>query len=135
RAPRMVCSCRAAGQGVSVADWGRRPIDDDRLAERMERGPLSRTRPAFRRRLARSAAMTYRSAMLQPGSLAPAFSLQDDEGNTRSLADFAGKTLILWFFPKADTPGCTIEGNGFRAMKSEFDAKNAVICGVSFDTV
>jgi len=79
--------------------------------------------------------MTYRSAMLQPGSLAPAFSLQDDEGNTRSLADFAGKTLILWFFPKADTPGCTIEGNGFRAMKSEFDAKNAVICGVSFDTV
>jgi len=49
--------------------------------------------------------MTYRCAMLKPGSEAPAFSVQDDEGNTRTLADFAGKTLILWFYPKADTPG------------------------------
>jgi thioredoxin-dependent peroxiredoxin len=49
--------------------------------------------------------MTYPSRMLQPGSPAPAFSLHDDEGNLRTLADFAGKTLVLWFFPKADTPG------------------------------
>ena len=43
--------------------------------------------------------------MLEPGSPAPAFTLSDDEGTTRTLADFAGKTLVLWFYPKADTPG------------------------------
>lgn len=49
--------------------------------------------------------MTYRPAMLQPGSPAPDFAVLDDEGNTRTLKDYAGKTLILWFYPKADTPG------------------------------
>lgn len=49
--------------------------------------------------------MTYRPHMLEPGSPAPAFSVMDDEGNTRTLSDFAGKTLVLWFYPKADTPG------------------------------
>ena len=43
--------------------------------------------------------------MLQPGSKAPDFSLADDEGKTRTLGDFAGKALVLWFYPKADTPG------------------------------
>ena len=73
--------------------------------------------------------------MLEPGSPAPDFSLPDDEGKTRRLSEFAGRTLVLWFFPKADTPGCTIEGKGFRDLKAEFDARNAVICGVSFDSV
>lgn len=43
--------------------------------------------------------------MLEPGSQAPDFSVSDDEGNIRTLKDFAGKTLVLWFYPKADTPG------------------------------
>jgi len=43
--------------------------------------------------------------MLETGSLAPDFLVHDDEGNARSLRDFAGKTLVLWFYPKADTPG------------------------------
>lgn len=43
--------------------------------------------------------------MLEPGSKAPDFSVADDQGNTHALADFAGKTLVLWFYPKADTPG------------------------------
>ena len=43
--------------------------------------------------------------MLETGSLAPDFLVHDDEGNRRSLRDFAGKTLVLWFYPKADTPG------------------------------
>ena len=73
--------------------------------------------------------------MLKEGSQAPDFSLSDDQGKTRKLSEFAGKTLVLWFYPKADTPGCTIEGKGFRDLKAEFDAKNAEICGVSFDTV
>ena len=49
--------------------------------------------------------MTYRLGMLEPGSPAPDFSVLDHEGNSRTLADFAGETLVLWFYPKADTPG------------------------------
>ncbi|MCK5944016.1 MAG: redoxin domain-containing protein [Planctomycetes bacterium] len=43
--------------------------------------------------------------MLQPGSQAPDFSVLDDEGNTRTLSEFVGRKLVLWFYPKADTPG------------------------------
>ena len=73
--------------------------------------------------------------MLETGAKAPDFSLLDDEGNTRTLTEFTGKTLVLWFYPKADTPGCTIEGKGFRDLKPEFDQRNVVLCGVSFDDV
>ena len=48
---------------------------------------------------------SYPVGMLETGSQAPDFTVLDDEGNTRSLRDFAGKTLVLWFYPKADTPG------------------------------
>lgn len=73
--------------------------------------------------------------MLEPGSKAPDFALQDDQGNTRKLTEFTGRTLVLWFFPKADTPGCTIEGKGFRDLKADFESRNVVILGVSFDSV
>jgi len=49
--------------------------------------------------------VTYRLSMLKPGSPAPDFSVPDEEGRLHSLKDFAGKTLVLWFYPKADTPG------------------------------
>lgn len=55
--------------------------------------------------MARSHPLTYGGGMLQPGSPAPDFSVLDDQGNPRTLADFAGKALVLWFYPKADTPG------------------------------
>lgn len=48
---------------------------------------------------------SYCLRMLETGKAAPDFSVLDDEGNTRTLGDFAGKTLVLWFYPKADTPG------------------------------
>lgn len=48
---------------------------------------------------------SYSGVMLETGSQAPDFSVLDDEGNKRTLGDFAGKTLVLWFYPKADTPG------------------------------
>ena len=51
------------------------------------------------------AAVSYLPDMLETGTPAPDFSVLDDEGNTRTLGDFAGKTLVLWFYPKADTPG------------------------------
>jgi len=73
--------------------------------------------------------------MLAVGSKAPAFRVKDHLGREVSLADLAGKNVILWFYPKADTPGCTIEGCGYRDLSGDFEKKNAVILGVSFDTI
>ncbi|APR83250.1 Thiol peroxidase, Bcp-type [Minicystis rosea] len=72
--------------------------------------------------------------MLKTGDAAPAFKVQDHLGRSHSLGDYRGKTLVLWFYPKADTPGCTREGCAFRDLAAEFAKKNAAILGVSFDT-
>ena len=61
--------------------------------------------------------------MLEKGSSAPNFSVKDHDGNNVSLADFKGKKVVLWFYPKADTPGCTIEGKGFRDDYEKFTQK------------
>jgi peroxiredoxin Q/BCP len=72
--------------------------------------------------------------MLKVGDNAPNFTVQTDTGKTVSLKDFTGKTVVLWFYPKADTPGCTAEGCGFRDLASQFNSKGIVVLGVSFDT-
>ena len=64
---------------------------------------------------------------------APEFSLLNQDEVQISLADFAGKKVVLYFYPKDDTPGCTIEANEFSALYEEFLAKNAVILGISGD--
>jgi peroxiredoxin Q/BCP len=64
---------------------------------------------------------------------APAFSLLDQDGNKISLKDFAGRTVVLFFYPKADTPGCTIEACGFRDTYKKIQATGTVILGVSAD--
>ena len=71
--------------------------------------------------------------MLEKGTKAPNFSVKDHNGNTVSLTDFSGKKIVLWFYPKADTPGCTVEGKGFRDDYEKFTEKNTVILGVSLD--
>lgn len=55
--------------------------------------------------LARGHSAIYRSYMLEPGSPAPDFALPDDAGDIRRLSEFVGRTVVLWFYPKADTPG------------------------------
>lgn len=72
--------------------------------------------------------------MLSVGSIAPLFSVLDHTGKTLTLQSFRGKNVVLWFYPKADTPGCTAEGCAFRDRQGAFEAKNAVLLGVSFDT-
>ena len=61
--------------------------------------------------------------MLQPGTEAPAFSVNDHNGNSINLKDYLGKKIVLWFYPKADTPGCTMEGQGFRDDFKKFEEK------------
>ncbi|WP_271253559.1 peroxiredoxin [Pseudanabaena sp. Chao 1811] len=70
---------------------------------------------------------------LAVGTDAPAFTTQDTNGNTVSLSDFAGKTVVLYFYPKDDTPGCTKEACSFRDAKSQYEGKDVVVLGVSAD--
>jgi len=72
---------------------------------------------------------------LKEGSKAPAFSLPRDGGETVSLADFKGRKLVLFFYPKADTPGCTREAIDFSQLRSDFQKAGADIVGVSADSV
>jgi peroxiredoxin Q/BCP len=72
---------------------------------------------------------------LEPSSKAPAFTLPRDGGGTVSLADFAGRKLVLYFYPRADTSGCTKEAIDFSALKSAFGRAGTEILGVSADPV
>ncbi len=69
------------------------------------------------------------------GMIAPDFKLLDDTNSPRSLADYRGKNIVLYFYPKDDTPGCTKEACNFRDDYSVFDAAGVVILGVSPDSV
>lgn len=73
--------------------------------------------------------------MLQEGMLAPAFTLTDKDGKVVSLSDFLGKKVVLYFYPKDNTPGCTRQACAFAAAYSEFEKKNAVVIGISKDSV
>lgn len=68
------------------------------------------------------------------GSPAPAFSVPDETGTTRALDDFRGKYVVLYFYPKDDTPGCTTEACNFRDDYSAYEAAGVVILGVSPDS-
>ncbi|MCC5664923.1 peroxiredoxin [Nostoc sp. CHAB 5784] len=70
---------------------------------------------------------------LAVGTDAPAFTAKDTKGNTVSLSDFAGKTVVLYFYPKDDTPGCTKQACSFRDAQSQYQSKDIVILGVSAD--
>ena len=72
--------------------------------------------------------------MLETGMKAPGFTLEDKEGNKVSLSDFLGKKVVLYFYPKDNTPGCTRQACAFAEAFSDFAAKNAVIVGVSKDS-
>ena len=77
--------------------------------------------------------MTTQSRVLEPGSTPPPFTLSDAGGSRVSLADFAGKYVVLYFYPADDTPGCTKEACGFRDVWDELGKLGAVVLGVSAD--
>lgn len=72
---------------------------------------------------------------LKVGDKAPAFTLESDEGEKVSLKDLKGKTVVLYFYPKDDTPGCTQEACDFRDARPKLSRKGVVVLGVSKDTV
>ena len=71
--------------------------------------------------------------MLKPGDPAPDFTVKDHTGRTVRLSDYRGKEVILWFYPKADTPGCTTQACGVRDRTADYEGADAVVLGVSPD--
>jgi len=70
-------------------------------------------------------------SLIDPGKKAPAFSLKDQAGKTHTLADYAGRPVVLYFYPKDDTPGCTAEACAFQDNLPKFGRSKAVVLGVS----
>ena len=73
--------------------------------------------------------------MLKIGDKAPAFTLKDKDGNDVSLSDFLGKKVVLYFYPKDNTPGCTRQACAFAGLYKAFAAKNVEVIGISKDSV
>jgi peroxiredoxin Q/BCP len=73
------------------------------------------------------------TVQLKVGDLAPEFTLQSDQGTTVRLEDFRGKRVIVYFYPKDDTPGCTTQACGFRDAYPQIEERNAVVLGISPD--
>ncbi len=73
--------------------------------------------------------------MLEAGMKAPDFTLQDKDGNTVSLSDFAGKKVVIYFYPRDNTPGCTRQACAFAASYEGFRAKDVFVIGISKDSV
>lgn len=72
--------------------------------------------------------------MLEVGMKAPAFTLPDQNGNSVSLSDFAGKKVVLYFYPKDNTPGCTRQACAFAQNYAQFQAKDVMVIGISKDS-
>lgn len=70
-------------------------------------------------------------ALIEPGTQAPAFSLEDQHGANHRLSDYQGRPVVLYFYPKDDTPGCTKEACSFEAALPDFSGVNAAVLGVS----
>ncbi|WP_300299789.1 peroxiredoxin [Ferrovibrio sp.] len=96
--------------------------------------PAAKTKTVAKKKAAAPKAAAAQSAGLKVGDRAPAFTMPTDGGGTVSLASLKGKAVVLYFYPKDDTSGCTREALDFTAAKAKFDKLNAVVIGCSRDT-
>jgi thioredoxin-dependent peroxiredoxin len=80
-------------------------------------------------------ALLYDPRVIEPGEQAPDFELPDQDGRAVKLGDFKGQNVVLFFYPKADTPGCTIQACGVRDRRADYANAGAVVLGISPDPV
>jgi peroxiredoxin Q/BCP len=97
------------------------------------KAPLKVSPPASKAPVTKSSRNATAGSALMEGAKAPSFDLPRDGGNTVSLADFAGQKLVVFFYPRADTPGCTKEAIDFTRLKDAFAASDTAVIGVSGD--
>ena len=96
--------------------------------------PAAAKKPAAKKAKADKAPAKESAGFLAVGQPAPAFTLPTDQGKNASLSDFKGKTVVLYFYPKDQTPGCTQQACDFRDNLARLTAKGAVVLGVSADS-
>ncbi len=134
--PRPWCSAEHAA-AVTLSPASPRSTDPRRRAYsgRTECPSESVERKAYGTPKAKQPEEHATAAACRAGAKAPAFTLPRDGGGTVSLADFAGRKLVLFFYPRADTPGCTKEAIDFSRLKAAFDRAGTEILGVSADPV
>jgi len=92
-------------------------------------------RPDRTRRKSEPVRKRDRPDLIEEGERAPGFTLLDQDGQQVSLSDFEGRRAVLYFYPRADTPGCTTQACGVRDRRDEYDALGATVIGISPDTV
>jgi peroxiredoxin Q/BCP len=102
-------------------------------SKRLKSGPSPSASKAREQATGKAAAAAAPKAGLAEGAKAPAFRLPRDGGSTVSLSDYAGKKLVLFFYPRADTPGCTREAIDFTRLESAFAENDTFVLGVSAD--
>lgn len=121
-----------ASKGVKKSTAKRKSaqVGSSRISERSVNGL-----PAFRTRRTDASEVTRAPAMPRPGMPAPDFELQDETSAVHSLADYRGRTLVLYFYPKDDTPGCTMQACGFRDQHNEYRQRDISVLGISPDDV
>jgi peroxiredoxin Q/BCP len=83
----------------------------------------------------RCGSIAYDATMIEPGAQAPDFELADQDGRTVKLSDYRGTPVVVYFYPKADTPGCTTQACGVRYRETDYAALGATVLGVSPDPV
>jgi peroxiredoxin Q/BCP len=129
RSPKTA-NARAAKTGKTKAAKAKKTAGPSR---KQASGKASQT--AASKPLKQAAAKAVVKAVLAEGAAAPAFRLPRDGGDSVSLSDFAGQKLVVFFYPRANTPGCTKEAIDFTRLKSDFAAAHTAVLGVSADPV
>jgi thioredoxin-dependent peroxiredoxin len=129
RSPKAA-NARAAKTGGTKAAKAKKTA---RPSRKQASGKASQT--AASKPLKQASAKAVAKAALAEGAAAPAFHLSRDGGDSVSLSDFAGQKLVVFFYPRADTPGCTKEAIDFTRLKSDFAAAHTAVLGVSADPV
>lgn len=105
-----------------------------KVVKKAAKKPVAKKTPA-KKVVKKESAAVIKTVTPQVGQMAPAFSLQDQHGNTVSLSEFKGRNVVVYFYPKAMTPGCTVQACSLRDSAAELALMDIVVLGISADPV